>query len=177
MHRTSGSDSAPRSPVSRANRRTALMDSSSGSRTFSSKGNVASVCLACLSLISRSTSGMVTASSARRSRRMPFTMAFASTTTLVLPASASGTRGAEATGASAFAAASQPDMLSLSGESRARGGHTRRAAESEDASEETTRAAAAAANAKISPVFTCLARTTRKTFCMGNWSEPVVSSR
>ena len=56
---------------------------------------------------------MVTASSARRSRRMPFTMAFASTTTLVLPASASGTRGADATGASAFAAASQPDMLSL----------------------------------------------------------------
>ena len=53
---------------------------------------------------------------------MPFTMAFASTTTLVVPASASGTRGADATGASAFAAASQPDMLALSSESRVRGG-------------------------------------------------------
>ena len=49
-------------------------------------------------------------------------MAFASTTTLVVPASASGTRGADATGASAFAAASQPDMLALSSESRVRGG-------------------------------------------------------
>ena len=54
--------------------------SASGSSTLSSNGSVASVCRACLSFTSASTSGIVTASSANVSRRNPLTMALVSMT-------------------------------------------------------------------------------------------------
>mmetsp|Transcript_15184 Transcript_15184/g.36776 ORF Transcript_15184/g.36776 Transcript_15184/m.36776 type:complete len:207 (+) Transcript_15184:387-1007(+) len=111
----SGSDSAGKSPVRRANRRTAATASASGSSTLSSNGSVASVCRACLSFTSVNTSGMVTASSAKRSRRNPLTMALVSMTALVTVAPPTLTAASSTGGGAAVFMAARKLMVAAGG--------------------------------------------------------------